>query len=230
MRAFVEMVSSQYDAVVFDTAPILPVADTVALLPHVGAMVMVAAAEKVTTTQLRDGLDLANRAGADVIGIVLNGEHRRRSHSSYYGYPRRGGDPTLDAGKSIITESPVEVESSRHGAMADSHAPRRSDEMVAVAGGVVGGTVVGESVSGEMTVGHSTPTMGVDDGPYSDELLVDRPGLTVGRENVPFSDELLLDRSGPMVGWKDRQSLDELPAGRSTPTVMVEDGQSSDEA
>ena len=86
MKQFLEMVSQEYQCVIIDAAPVLPVADTLGLLPHVRGTVVVAAAEKVTIPQLRTGLASIERAGAQVMGIVLNKVRRHKNGHEYYNY------------------------------------------------------------------------------------------------------------------------------------------------
>ena len=86
MKQLLEQVSNEYKAVVIDAAPLLPVADTLSLLPIVGGTVMVASAEKVTIPQIKAALDSANRAGAQIMGMVLNRVRRRSGVHEYYNY------------------------------------------------------------------------------------------------------------------------------------------------
>jgi capsular exopolysaccharide synthesis family protein len=86
MKQLLEQVSSEYQAVVIDAAPLLPVADTLLLLPNVSGTVMVAAAEKVTLPQLKSALEAIERTNAQVMGIVVNQARRRSGGHEYYGY------------------------------------------------------------------------------------------------------------------------------------------------
>jgi capsular exopolysaccharide synthesis family protein len=85
MKQLLEQVSSHYQAVVIDSAPLLPVADTLSLLPHVSGVVMVTAAEKVTVPELRGALESIKRTGTPIMGVVLNMVRRSRG-STYYNY------------------------------------------------------------------------------------------------------------------------------------------------
>lgn len=86
MKQLLEQVSRQYQAVVIDSAPLLPVADTLSLLPHVGGVVMVAAAENVTVPELKAALESIEPTRAPVMGVVLNKTRHRGSGSGYYNY------------------------------------------------------------------------------------------------------------------------------------------------
>jgi len=86
MKQLLEQVSRQYQAVVIDSAPLLPVADTLSLLPHVSGVVVVAAAEKVTVPELKTSLESIECTRTPVMGIVLNKVRHRGNGSGYYNY------------------------------------------------------------------------------------------------------------------------------------------------
>ncbi len=62
---------SECDLVVFDTPPVLPVADALALSPLVDAIVVVVEAHQTRRPDLERTLDLLQKAGATVLGVVL---------------------------------------------------------------------------------------------------------------------------------------------------------------
>jgi len=84
MRQLLEQVSREYSTVVIDTAPLLPVADTLSLLPHVSGTVIVASAGKATIPELKSALGSIERAGARIMGIVVNKVRWRGGHEYYY--------------------------------------------------------------------------------------------------------------------------------------------------
>jgi len=86
MKQLLEQVSRQYQAVVIDSAPLLPVADTLSLLPHVSGVVMVAAAERVTVPELKTALESIGNTRTPVMGIVLNKVRHRGNSAGYYNY------------------------------------------------------------------------------------------------------------------------------------------------
>jgi len=86
MKQLLEQVSREYRAVVIDAAPLLPVADTLSLLPNVSGTLMIAAADKVTIPQLKTAVESAERSGGQIMGIVLNRVRRRGGENSYYTY------------------------------------------------------------------------------------------------------------------------------------------------
>ncbi|MDR2975603.1 MAG: polysaccharide biosynthesis tyrosine autokinase, partial [Propionibacteriaceae bacterium] len=94
MQQLLEQVAGEYKTIVVDAAPVLPVADTLALLPFITGTVVVAAADKVTVPQLRGALDVIERTGTQIVGITLNKERRQRGNNSYYGYGYEERDQT----------------------------------------------------------------------------------------------------------------------------------------
>ncbi|MCL1922720.1 MAG: polysaccharide biosynthesis tyrosine autokinase [Propionibacteriaceae bacterium] len=87
MKLLLDQVSDHYQAVIVDSAPLLPVADTLSLVPHVSGVLMVAAAEKVTVPELSSAAESVERTSTPIMGVVLNQVRRHGGrHSSYYYY------------------------------------------------------------------------------------------------------------------------------------------------
>ncbi|GAA0534216.1 polysaccharide biosynthesis tyrosine autokinase [Pigmentiphaga daeguensis] len=89
----VEEWSQKYDHILFDTPPILPVADTLAILPRVAVAFLVVRAEQSTTREVVDSLKKVESAGSEGVirGLVFNGVKRSRvgygsSYKYYYSY------------------------------------------------------------------------------------------------------------------------------------------------
>lgn len=85
--------SEQYDHILLDTPPILPVADSLALMQHASVAFMVARAEQSTVSELRDAMAKLRSAGVDapMKGVIFNGVRRNRvgygySYKYYYSY------------------------------------------------------------------------------------------------------------------------------------------------
>lgn len=83
----------QYDHVIIDTAPLLPVADTLAVLKHTAAAFLVVRAEQSTLREVQDALARLRAAGVEqsVKGLIFNGVRRFRlgygaSYQYYYTY------------------------------------------------------------------------------------------------------------------------------------------------
>jgi polysaccharide biosynthesis transport protein len=84
MRRLIAELRADYDHVVVDTTPVLPVADASALSRVVDGVVVVANARRVRRRQLVQGLGDLSRVSARVLGVVLN-QVRRDEESYSYG-------------------------------------------------------------------------------------------------------------------------------------------------
>lgn len=79
----------RYDHVVLDTAPVLPVADTLAIIQHVSTVFMVGRAEQSTARELRDASRKLASVGQRPKGVIFNGVKLSRMGYGYkyaYGY------------------------------------------------------------------------------------------------------------------------------------------------
>lgn len=89
----IRQLEQDYDHVVIDTAPLLPVADTLAVLPYVAAAFMVVRAEQSTVREVQDAVARLRTAGVEqpLKGVIFNGVRRFRlgygtSYNYYYTY------------------------------------------------------------------------------------------------------------------------------------------------
>jgi tyrosine-protein kinase Etk/Wzc len=85
-----EMASEQYELVVIDTPPVLVAADTAAVAPHMGAVLLVARADQTQLGELNESAKRLAHAGKGVTGVVFNGIDLTRRHYGSHGY-RYGG-------------------------------------------------------------------------------------------------------------------------------------------
>lgn len=81
--------AENYDVVVLDTAPILPVSDAMALAPHAGTVFMLARAQISTLSELEESTKRLNNAGAQVKGVIFNDfdASSQRFSARYGSYP-----------------------------------------------------------------------------------------------------------------------------------------------
>jgi capsular exopolysaccharide synthesis family protein len=73
----------RHDVVVVDSPPVLPVADATLMARHMDGVLLVLRAGQTRWQAARQALDRLHQAGANVVGVVLNGVPTR--HSGYYG-------------------------------------------------------------------------------------------------------------------------------------------------
>ena len=85
-----DMVSEQYELVVIDTPPVLVAADTAAVAPYMGAVLLVARADQTQLGELNESAKRLAHAGKAVSGVIFNGIDLTRRHYGSHGY-RYGG-------------------------------------------------------------------------------------------------------------------------------------------
>lgn len=87
MKVVVERLASRYDLVLMDSAPLLPVADSVGLAAVVDGVILVTQSRRTSVAQLQLALRQLHQVQAPVVGTVLNRVTRRSSaDGDAYGY------------------------------------------------------------------------------------------------------------------------------------------------
>lgn len=102
---------SQFDVVLIDSPPVLPVTDATVLSTWVDATVMIAAAGVTTRKQLRTAIELLRQAEAPLAGLVLN----RAGAEERYGYTYRYVEEVPKASRRQRKESKAATSSSSNG-------------------------------------------------------------------------------------------------------------------
>lgn len=90
-QALVDHLRSMFEIVVLDTAPVLPVADALAVAAAADATVVVARSGETNAKQAEAAMELLERADADVIGTVLTDADERSGYGRYGAYGYGGG-------------------------------------------------------------------------------------------------------------------------------------------
>ena len=99
-RQLLTEMGGHYDYVIVDSAPILPVSDSVALAGSVDGVFVVAHAGRVTRATSANTLERLERVGAPVLGMVLNQASKvSKEYYAYGGYTAKPA-PTLPTGRS----------------------------------------------------------------------------------------------------------------------------------
>ncbi|MEU5547624.1 polysaccharide biosynthesis tyrosine autokinase [Streptomyces sioyaensis] len=109
MARVLQELSTQYEAVVLDTAPLIPVADTVALAALAQGTILVVRASKTSCRDVKDACQLLEMVGARSLGTVFNMSSRSKQASYKYQYTpapqpktssrRRAKVPATEAGR-----------------------------------------------------------------------------------------------------------------------------------
>ena len=84
MQDWIERWKSEYDFVVLDSAPVLPVTDSVTLNTLVDVTLLLSRVGLTEKPQIARSYNMLTRGGKHFVGLVLNGLHK--GDSSYYGY------------------------------------------------------------------------------------------------------------------------------------------------
>lgn len=85
MRRLLEQLGQQFDRVIVDAPPVLPVADGVKLASLVSGVLLVARIGQTTKDELVTASDRLAKASARLLGVVANGVRPSRDHAYGYG-------------------------------------------------------------------------------------------------------------------------------------------------
>jgi capsular exopolysaccharide synthesis family protein len=84
-KKFLDRLKSDYDLVVIDSAPLLPVGDTLELLPHVDGVLLCVRLGQTTLEQATAAREVVDNMPDKPMGLVVTGLTRGRE-DDYYGY------------------------------------------------------------------------------------------------------------------------------------------------
>ena len=92
IRYFLGKVREQFDVILLDTPPILPVADTLSLRDQVDGFIFLFRADYTPYTMLRQALEELGEA--NVLGVVMNGiePQKQKYYQRYYGKYYQGNN------------------------------------------------------------------------------------------------------------------------------------------
>ena len=93
MKNLLKRAKEQYDYVLIDTPPVMPVTDALIVSRFVDGMILVIASAEVKVEMARDVKNQLVNAGANILGVVLNkvrSEHHGYGYGYYYYYGNDG--------------------------------------------------------------------------------------------------------------------------------------------
>jgi len=93
MRDLLAKVRTEYDHVILDTPPVIPVTDPAVLSANVDAVLLVVRSGKTTKSALRHARNLLLQINAPLMGTIVNGANMRSPdyyYRHYYGYKGKG--------------------------------------------------------------------------------------------------------------------------------------------
>ena len=93
MKNLLQRAKEQYDYVLIDTPPVMPVTDALVVSRFVDGMILVIASGEVKVEMAREVKNQLVNAGANILGVVLNkvrSEHHGYGYGYYYYYGHDG--------------------------------------------------------------------------------------------------------------------------------------------
>lgn len=84
MQELMKQLSETFDLVIYDTAPLLGLADANLLAPHTNGLMMVVGVGKTDRQAVNLALREIEMAGVPVLGMVANGDKQERQYYAYY--------------------------------------------------------------------------------------------------------------------------------------------------
>ena len=92
LPSVLEKLQFYYDIVIVDSAPVVPVSDTLYLAPHIGAVLFVVLAGVTPQDMVMRGRDILVDSGANVGGVIVNNVSQVLPY--YYDYDYYGYEPS----------------------------------------------------------------------------------------------------------------------------------------
>ena len=105
MRHLLNEMGGHYDYVIVDSAPVLPVSDSVALAGSVDGVIVVAQAGRVSDSDVAEAIERLERVSAPLLGVALN-RAARHSRTDYSYEPIASPQPSAEP-----TQAPISIES-----------------------------------------------------------------------------------------------------------------------
>jgi Mrp family chromosome partitioning ATPase len=101
MKAILGNLRDQYDMILIDTPPLLPVTDAAAIAPATDGALLVCRYKKTKREQVLRATNALESVGAPVLGTILTMQpHRKREAYAKYGYsPNRAGRAHIAIGR-----------------------------------------------------------------------------------------------------------------------------------
>lgn len=98
MKVLIKQLQERFEVVLFDSPPVLSVPDATVLSSQVDGVILLIKAESTDKGAVQQAVEKLSKAGANIIGVVLNGVKKSTSryyggyYGYYYGYYGYGGE------------------------------------------------------------------------------------------------------------------------------------------
>ena len=84
MHSLLQQLRTEFDVVLLDAPPLLPVTDAAVLGRRVGGILVIAGVDRIHRPQLKQAMEGLDTAGCHVLGVVINKIARRDVGSYVY--------------------------------------------------------------------------------------------------------------------------------------------------
>jgi capsular exopolysaccharide synthesis family protein len=107
MHQLMQELESEFDLVIYDTPPVLGLADGRLLVPHTAGLILVVKLGKTDRSAVKETLDLMKLSAGNVLGIVANGVRGKASSAYYYDkyYTKPEKDTQIEKAKQLLQKS-----------------------------------------------------------------------------------------------------------------------------
>jgi succinoglycan biosynthesis transport protein ExoP len=128
MRELFDKLASEFDFILIDSPPVVPVVDAVLLDRLAGGTLLVVASHRTKKRDLASAVKQLDTVGAKLAGVALNFVPVNEADSRRYGYYRFTGNPSADGSSALLP--PTKAKGNRSKPRPDSkgrRAARRAD-------------------------------------------------------------------------------------------------------
>ncbi|PSB04101.1 GumC family protein [Merismopedia glauca] len=107
MHQLMQELESEFDLVIYDTPPVLGLADGRLLVPHTAGLILVVKLGKTDRSAVKETLDLMRLSSANVLGVVANGTRGKANSAYYYDkyYTKPEKDTQIEQAKQLLQKS-----------------------------------------------------------------------------------------------------------------------------
>lgn len=95
MQQILEKLREQYDYILLDTPPLMPVTDAAVAAAAADGVILLVSAGAIAPSVAKEAKQILTKAQANIIGVILNKVELEHTHGYYY-YSQRYGDETAE--------------------------------------------------------------------------------------------------------------------------------------
>ena len=93
MSSIINEIKEDYDYVLIDTPPVVPVTDGAIMSTYIDRVVLVCSSGTVKVEFAKKAIDSLNKVGANILGVLLNKvKYNNKTYDNYYYYAAEAGE------------------------------------------------------------------------------------------------------------------------------------------